>query len=74
MGTMIRYHGPFDAVEVSGMGIVERMKPVEVETELAKRLLLQEDNWQRPPKPKSTTPAANKAPAEGATKNKEGDN
>lgn len=53
MGTTLRYKGPFDAMEVPEAGIVaERLKPVEVDTELAKRLLMQEDNWERPPAPR----------------------
>lgn len=51
MGTMLRYKGPFDSVEVPEAGIVvERLKPLELDTDLAQRLLLQQDNWERPPK------------------------
>jgi len=50
MGTVVRYHGPFDEVEVPRAGMfVKRLKEVELETELAKSLLEQEDNWERPP-------------------------
>jgi hypothetical protein len=50
MGTTIRYKGGFDEVEVPQAGIVaQRLQWIEVDTDLAKNLLLQEDNWERPP-------------------------
>lgn len=50
MGTTIRYRGPFDEVEVPQAGIVvKRLKEVELDSDLAKNLLEQEDNWERPP-------------------------
>ena len=54
MGTQLRYIGPFEAVEVPAAGaVVERLKWVEMDTEIARSLLEQEDNWER--KPPSTT-------------------
>jgi hypothetical protein len=54
MGTMVQYVGPFDEVEVPALGaIVKRGKPVEVDSDLAKEMLKQEDNWERP-KPSTT--------------------
>jgi hypothetical protein len=49
MGTQIRYKGPFDQVEVPALDkYVPRLKWIEVDTEIAKSLLEQEDNWERP--------------------------
>ena len=42
---LIKYVGPFDAVEVDGLGVVENGESVEAPTELAKSLLEQETNW-----------------------------
>lgn len=65
MGTMLRYIGPFESVEVPEAGIVaERLKPYEIDTDLAKNLLSQEDNWERPPKPKPRAKAEEPAPTE----------
>jgi hypothetical protein len=49
----IQYVGPFDEVELAENGeVYKRGKVVEVEEELGKRLLQQEDNWARPKKEK----------------------
>lgn len=54
MGTMVRYIGPFDEVEVPAIGqVVKRLKPIEVDGDLAKAMLDQPDNWERP-KPSKT--------------------
>lgn len=54
MGTVVRYHGPFEEVEVPRAGVVvQRLKPIELDTDLAKALLEQEDNWERPPAKRS---------------------
>lgn len=55
MGTMVEWHGPFDEVEVPALGtIVKRGKPIEVDSDLAKEMLKQEDNWKRPAPSKTT--------------------
>jgi hypothetical protein len=49
MGTQVVYHGPFDEVEVPALGqVVKRGRPIEVDSDLAKEMLKQEDNWKRP--------------------------
>ena len=43
----LRYIGPHDAVEVDGLGVVERDATVEVKGKLADSLLDQPSNWTR---------------------------
>lgn len=47
----ITYTGPFDAVEVDGLGVVENGVTVDAPAELAKSLLEQADNWAAGKKP-----------------------
>lgn len=49
--TQVQYVGPFTAVDVvtdDGLLAVEHGQTVEVDGELAKRLLEQPDNWRKP--------------------------
>lgn len=49
MPTKVRYDGPFDEVEVPAAGVVAKRGEVyELESEVAKSLLEQEDSWSRP--------------------------
>lgn len=41
----ITYVGGFDAVHVTGLGVVKRRETVDAPTELATSLLEQGDNW-----------------------------
>lgn len=50
----IIYQGPFNAVEVPDAGLVAvNGEPIEVSTELGKKLLEQESNWAKAPLSKS---------------------
>lgn len=49
----ITYVGPFDAVEVDGLGVVKNGDSIDAPDALAKSLLEQADNWSAPSK-KST--------------------
>lgn len=50
----IKYTGPFDAVDVPDAGLegVAQGAVVEVDDDMADRLLEQPDNWRRAPKPR----------------------
>ena len=50
----IKYVGPFDAVEVSGVGNVKNGESADVSDTLAKSLLEQSDNWAAEKKPATT--------------------
>lgn len=52
--SLIKYVGPFDAVEVDGLGVVQNGESVEVDSDLAKSLLEQESNWASGKKPAAT--------------------
>lgn len=54
MSQHIKYVGPFDAVEVDGLGVVQNGESVEVDSDLAKSLLEQESNWASGKKPVAT--------------------
>ena len=51
----VKYVGPFDAVEVPGLGVVARGESVACRAALAKSLLEQDENWQ-PAEPVTATP------------------
>lgn len=53
----IKYVGPHDAVEVSGLGVVERDAEADCPEGLAKSLLEQADNWQPVKAPAKTKEA-----------------
>jgi fructoselysine-6-P-deglycase FrlB-like protein len=50
MGAKLEYHGPFDEVEVPAAGgiVVKRGEVREYDTELAKEMKKQTDNWRVP--------------------------
>lgn len=68
MGTTLRYKGGMDEVEVPAAGmVVQRLEWVEMDTEVARGLLEQEDNWERPaPKKRRSTPTTASEPPESS--------